>query len=112
VAAHPEPKRAALERVHGFDTKHAMHLVRLMRTCRDLVVDGVMRVYRPDREELLAIKQGAWSYERLVEAVARHGAEADAAIRDGRSPLPPAPDEEVINRVCVELTNVRAEQGS
>ena len=59
-----------------------------MRTCRDLVVDGVVRVWRPDRDELLAIKRGEWTYERLVEDVARHGAEADAAIRENRSPLP------------------------
>jgi predicted nucleotidyltransferase len=104
------PKRAALERAHGYDTKHAMHLVRLMRTCRDLVVEGIMRVYRPDRQELLEIKQGAWSYERLLEDVARHGAEADDAIREGRSPLPAAPDEDAINGVCVELIN--AHEGS
>ena len=105
------PRRAAMERAHGYDTKHATHLVRLMRTCRDLVVDGVMRVYRPDRDELLAIKRGAWGYEQLVEDVARHGAEADAAIREGRSPLPAAPDEAAINELCVQLTNECAETG-
>jgi predicted nucleotidyltransferase len=106
------PKRAALERAHGYDTKHATHLVRLMRTCRDLVVDGVMRVYRPDRDELVAIKHGAWRYEQLVEDVARHGAEADAAIREGRSPLPDAPDEAAINELCVQLTNEWSDVGA
>lgn len=103
------PKRAATEREFGMDLKHATHLVRLMRTCRDLVVEGVMRVYRPDREELLEIRRGAWSYERLVEDVARTGAEVDEVIRAGRSPLPPAPDEAAINRACIELTNAYAE---
>ncbi|MGH2368224.1 MAG: hypothetical protein ACRDI2_08490 [Chloroflexota bacterium] len=68
-----------------------------------------MRVFRPDHEELLAIRRGAWPYDRLVEDVAKHGAEADAAIRAGRSPLPAAPDEAAINRACVELTNAYAE---
>jgi predicted nucleotidyltransferase len=103
------PKRAVMERQFGMDLKHATHLVRLMRTCRDLVADGVMRVYRPDREELLEIKRGAWSFEQLVEDVRRHGEEADAAIRLGRSPLPPAPDETAINRACIELTNAAVE---
>jgi predicted nucleotidyltransferase len=102
------PRRAALERAHGFDAKHATHLVRLMRTCRDLVVEGAMRVYRPDRQELLEIKRGEWSYEQLVEDVAKHGAEADAAIRAGRSPLPAAPNEAAINAECIELTNAYA----
>jgi len=103
------PRRAAMERQFGMDLKHATHLCRLMRTCRDLVVDGAMRVWRPDRDELLAIKRGEWSYERLVEDVARHGAEADAAIREDRSPLPAAPDEARINQMCIELTNLAAE---
>ena len=103
------PRRAALERAYGFDLKHATHLERLMRTCRDLIVDGVMRVYRPDREELLAIKRGEWRYEQLVDDVTRHGAAADAAIKEGRSPLPAAPDEAAINAACVDLTNAHAE---
>jgi hypothetical protein len=103
------PKRAALERQFGMDTKHAMHLVRLMRTCRDLVVDGVMRVERPDHEELLEIRRGAWSFERLVEDVQRYGEEADRVIRLGGSPLPAAPDEAAINRACIELTAAYAE---
>jgi len=90
------------------NTKHATHLVRLMRTCRDLVVDGVIHVYRPDREELLAIRRGEWRYEQLVEDVPNHGPAADAAIREGRSPLPAAPDEAAISAACIELTNAGA----
>jgi len=103
------PKRAATERAFGMDLKHAMHLVRLMRTCRDLVVDGVMRVERPDRDELLEIRRGAWSFERLVEDVQRYGEEADRVTRLGCSPLPAAPDEAAINRACIELTIAHAE---
>jgi predicted nucleotidyltransferase len=60
-------KRAALEAKFGFDTKHASHLVRLMRMAREILVDHKVLVKRPDAEELLAIRSGAWSYEQIVE---------------------------------------------
>lgn len=60
-------KRAALEAKFGFDTKHASHLVRLMRMAREILVDHKVLVKRPDAEELLAIRAGAWSYEQIVE---------------------------------------------
>jgi len=61
------PERAALENEFGFDLKHGMHLVRLYRMCSDLLRDGVYRVKRPDAEELLAIRNGAWTYDELIQ---------------------------------------------
>ena len=61
------PKRAALELRHGYDTKHAMHLVRLMKTGLELLTTGELRVRRDDAEELTAIREGALSYEALLK---------------------------------------------
>ncbi len=58
--------RAALEKNYGYDTKHAMHLVRLMRMCEEILTQHVVVVKRPDREELLAIRNGAWTYDDLI----------------------------------------------
>lgn len=49
------------------NTKHAMHLVRLLRMGEEILSEGVVRVKRPDAEELLSIRNGAWSYEKLLE---------------------------------------------
>mgnify|MGYP001607055563 CR=1 FL=1 len=46
--------------------KHAMHLVRLMRMCKEILITCEVVVKRPDREELLAIRNGAWSYYKLI----------------------------------------------
>ncbi|MGC4094496.1 MAG: nucleotidyltransferase domain-containing protein [Polyangiaceae bacterium] len=46
--------RAALEAQFGYDTKHGMHLVRLIRMCREILTTGQVRVRRPDAEELLS----------------------------------------------------------
>lgn len=61
------PARRELEEKSGYDTKHASHLVRLMRMGYEILTTGEVIVKRPDREELLAIKNGAWSYEKVME---------------------------------------------
>lgn len=59
--------RSELEEEYGYDTKHAMHLVRLLRMGEEILSEGIVRVKRPDAEELLAIRNGAWTYEELLE---------------------------------------------
>lgn len=62
------PARAALEGRYGYDTKHAMHLIRLMRMGLEILERGELRVRRPDADELRAIRDGAWSFEDLLAA--------------------------------------------
>lgn len=95
------PARAALEAAHGYDTKHAMHLVRLLRMGRELLETGRLVVRRPDRDVLLAIRGGAWSYDELIaEAEAAHEALAAAVAT---SPLPAAPDEAALDALCTDI---------
>lgn len=95
------PVRAELEAKHGYDCKHAMHLVRLMRMCREILTDGVVVVKRPDRDELLAIRNGAWSYDRLEEWAERQDAELTELAKSSK--LPNAPDRGYLDRVCSEI---------
>jgi hypothetical protein len=60
------PARAELERAHGYDTKHAMHLVRLMRMGFEVLKTGELRVRRDDAEQLSAIREGALSFHDLL----------------------------------------------
>ena len=60
-------KRADLEYKYGYDTKHAMHLVRLLRMGVEALEEGIILVKRPDAKELLDIRNGAWSYEKLIK---------------------------------------------
>src|SRR3990167_7128590 len=72
---HRNPARAEIEAKFGYDCKHAMHLVRLMRMCREILTAGEVIVKRPDREELLEIRRGAWEYDRLIEWAGRQDAD-------------------------------------
>jgi predicted nucleotidyltransferase len=103
------PRRAELERQHGYDTKHAMHLVRLLRMAKEILARGEVLVRRPDGEELRAIRNGALSYDALVD-------HAEALAREIQSlaestALPAAPDEHELNAFCAELV-AEAHRGS
>jgi hypothetical protein len=101
-AAYMGEKRRRLVVQHGYDTKNAAHLIRLLRMCKEFLRDGEMRVWRTeDAEELKAIKRGEFS----LETVKASAEELFAAIKDERetSPLPYAPDVDAIGDVLVAL---------
>ncbi len=60
------PTRSVLEVKYGFDTKHAMHTIRLLRTGLEILKSSTVMVRRPDAQELISIRQGAWSYEKVL----------------------------------------------
>jgi predicted nucleotidyltransferase len=80
-------------RTHGAPRwKHAMHLLRLLMSARDLLRTGELRIDVGDqREPLLAVKRGEVSWAGVEAWMARLGAETERAL--ARSPLPPEPDE-------------------
>ncbi len=93
--------RSALEEQFGYDTKHAMHLVRLLRMAEEILTSGVVNVRRPDAAELLAIRDGHMSYEDLVA----YAEGRDEAIRGHlykSSFLPKTPDIKLATQVLME----------
>src|SRR3990167_2424598 len=96
------PARAELEAKFGMDTKHGMHLVRLMRMCKEILEGQGVLVKRPDRNELLAIRRGEWSYDRIVEEAERLDTECDVAR--ATSALPTEPDRSSLDAFVVSLT--------
>jgi predicted nucleotidyltransferase len=93
--------RAALEGQHGFDTKHALHLMRLMRMGLEVLETGELHVRRVDAAELNAIRDGALSYDQLLEAAADLQARMQAAAATSR--LPDDIDPERVDRLAFEI---------
>lgn len=86
--------------IHG-NSKHGAHLLRLARTGVEVVRDGVLRVRRPDADELLAARQGAIPFDNLVaEAEALENQMRDALVS---SPLPKTPPAEKIDAVLLKI---------
>ena len=93
--------RAELEREHGYDTKHAMHLIRLMRMGLEVFERGDLFVRRPDAAELNAIRDGAMSFDELLAAATRLKEAMEHAASTAR--LPDAVDREQVDRLALGL---------
>jgi hypothetical protein len=83
-------KRKALVEKHGYDTKNAAHLIRLLRMGIEFLNEGELHVARHDREELLSIKRGEWQLERVKGEAERLFKRAEEAY--DRCTLPARPD--------------------
>lgn len=98
--------RSELEQKNGYDTKHAMHVVRLLRTAQEALETGVINVYRPDAEELLAIRNGAWTYDEMMQ----YWKETDDKIRHlyyPKSELPKKPDIKLATKVLMDIREIQ-----
>jgi predicted nucleotidyltransferase len=93
--------RAELEAKHGYDTKHASHLIRLLRTGLEIMRDGELRVRRPDAEELMAIRNGIWTYEELMEKA--EGLQVEMKEAAKTTALPQRPDFEALDKLLLSV---------
>ena len=95
------PARHALEVKSGYDTKHASHLVRLMRMGLEILTEHKVIVKRPDREEILSIKNGGWSYEQVMDFAKDMQVRLDEAYKI--TTLPKSVDFEKVNALYHKL---------
>ena len=86
----PRGKRAELVEEHGFDTKFAYHVVRLIGEVEQILIEGDIDLQR-DNEQLKAIRRGEWSEERLRHWFADKETHLERAYAESR--LRPVPDE-------------------
>ena len=95
-------KRKALVKQHGYDTKNAGHLIRLLRMAIEFLNDGKLYVERKhDATELLEIKKGKWSLEKVQKEADRLFDLADKAYM--HSALPLDVDKKFIGEFCTSL---------
>lgn len=95
------PARAAMEAKFGYDGKHALHLVRLLRMCREILTDGMVLVRRPDAEELKQFLVGHWSYEKLMDWA--EAQDKELLELEKKSPLRKSPDRKVLDAICTSI---------
>ncbi len=102
------PDRAEMERKSGFDLKHGMHCIRLLRSGLEILRSEEITVDRRDAgdsEDLRAILQGKYSYEEVMKMAEDLVAEMDKVYQV--STLPHRPDVEQINKLCIELVEMQ-----
>jgi hypothetical protein len=102
---HRNPARAEMEKKAGYDLKHAMHLVRLMRCGKEVLETGRVNVDRTniDADELKAILNGAWTFDQVEECAERMDTELGVLYE--KSTLPKHPNMNKIKELCVEVVS-------
>jgi len=100
-----EKRKASVERF-GYDVKDACHLIRILRMGEEILLTGEVNVWRGniDAGELIFIKTGGWSLDRL-EAEANERFERVEVAREN-SPLPDDVDWNRLNDLCIEVVRV------
>lgn len=96
--------RSELEVKYGYDTKHGMHLVRLIRMGEEILMGKGVIVRRPDADELLAIRNGAWTYEFLLDWADRK-LETLERLYQNSTAVPGAPDRPRLDSLCQDLVD-------
>lgn len=82
---------------YGYDTKTAMHMVRLLWQCRTYIVNGRLEFPIDDysREALLNIRNGKYAENTVLDLAAQ--AEQDIRTLSTKSPLPTMVDYATLN---------------
>ncbi len=95
----PVGKRAELVAEHGFDTKFAYHVVRLVGEVEQILIEGDIDLQR-NNESLKAIRRGEWTEERLRAWFADKESQLERAYAE--SSLRATPDEARIKALLID----------
>jgi uncharacterized protein len=101
-------KRKQLVNKFGYDTKNAAHLIRLLRMGIEFLTDGELHVTREDASQLLDIKHGLWSLDKVKDESSRLFEQSKEAYINSK--LPDKPDREAINSLCVSVIKTSWEE--
>lgn len=96
-------KRKQLVEKYGYDTKNAAHCIRLYRMGCELLETGKVNIDRSslDASELISIKRGGWTLERVYREADKLEQRAKEAYE--RSPLPLEPNRARIEGLLIDI---------
>lgn len=92
--------RPEIEEKYGYDVKAAMHALRLLHECRELVSEGTITLPRPEREFLIRVRTGKYSLEKVVSMAERLLLECEEAATS--SFLQERVDRDAISRLLAD----------
>jgi predicted nucleotidyltransferase len=93
--------RAALEEQHGYDTKYAMHVIRLYLEGKEYIETGKITLPNPKVSLLVAIRQGQYKRHEVEEMGKQLAAEAMASQE--KSQLPEMANLKAINELITSV---------
>jgi predicted nucleotidyltransferase len=90
-------QRLDLIETFGYDTKFAMHYIRLLYECRELLRDRKLTLPRPERTQLIDIRLGKYAQEDVFALGRELKAECESLL--AISKLPELPDKNLLSRI-------------
>lgn len=86
---------------YGFDTKAAMHGLRLLYECLELMTHKTITLPRPEKDLLIEVRSGEWTLEKVLAHAKKLSADVEMAVSS--SPLPERVDRELISKLVAEV---------
>lgn len=86
---------------YGYDTKAAMHGLRLLYECMELMAHGRITLPRPEKELLTDVRSGSWTLEKVLAHTQTLFKEAEDAVSS--SPLPEMVDRLAISKLLADI---------
>lgn len=74
-------QRPEIEAKHGYDVKAAMHALRLLYECKELVSQGSITLPRPERDLLIRVRTGKYSMGKVLAMAEELFEECEAAAK-------------------------------
>lgn len=93
-------QRPEIEEKFGYDVKAAMHTLRLLNECKELLSEGTITLPRPERDFLIRVRTGKYSMDKVVAMAHKLFAECEEAAKS--SPLPEQVDRAAISRLLTD----------
>lgn len=85
----------------GYDTKAAMHGLRLLYECLELMKFGRITLPRPEKDLLIEVRSGKWTFERVLNHAQRLFKEVEDAVES--SPLPDRVNRHAISQLLAQM---------
>ena len=94
--------RPELVEAHGFDTKYAMHALRLGYQGLELLQTGrvTLPMPEPERSRVMSVRRGERSFDEVVEEIGEVEQRLEAALE--QTALPHTPDDDAVNAFLVD----------
>jgi hypothetical protein len=89
-------QRPEIEKKYGYDVKAAMHTLRLLHECKELVSSGKITLPRPERDFLIRVRTGKYSMEKVLVMAEKLFSECEEAARSSSLP-------EKVDRAAVSM---------
>lgn len=87
-------QRPEIEEKYGYDVKAAMHVLRLLFECKELLTEGKITMPRPERDLLIRVRTGKYSMDKVIAMAQKLFTECDEAAKTSCLP-------EKVDRVAV-----------